>query len=87
MAQVLGPQKPILLHDGLQAGFLLSTRLTRREHAAFSKDERNGSITYVRHCTKGERTTLNKMIFGEKKVHSLKGLTKDGKSCNLFVAK
>jgi hypothetical protein len=78
--------QPILLSDGLQAGFLASTRGTHKYFVGFKKTD-NCQIIRARDCTKEERRLLSKLVYGLKIVRSLQGLSDQGNEVCLFTYK
>jgi|GEM_PF-6409658 len=83
-----GSNTYLLLSDNLSAGFLLKGRQnSRREYAAFDIEDCGDEYRpiYKRPCTREEKNSLKKQIFGRKTVHSLKFVTITGEQCELFV--
>ena len=79
--------QPILLGDGLQAGFLYSTQGTSKRYMGFKREPPENAIVWVRDCTKEEKARLSNMVFGKQCVKSMRGSSKDGREVCLFFHK
>lgn len=79
--------QPVLLEDGLQAGFLYSLQGTRKHYMGFKRELIENAIEWMRYCTKEEKARLNSMVFGKQCVKSMRGSSKDGREVCLFFHK
>jgi hypothetical protein len=85
---VLSPGSPIVLSDGLRAGFLVISdeRSSQKEFGAFEIQGSSQAI-FRRPCTSDEKKVLRKKIYAEHRVQSIWRHTPSGDGCMLFVAR